>query len=476
MDGLADLPGYSAWKTNNYDDYPAAKAKDTPKSSYQNENFSLNKHNLNSSSGGVDGLADLPGYSSWKNQSNYDYDQKDVRRSNNRQSDSRDYRRSDNFDRKRNERSSDYDIGWQPKRQRVDERTSSNQSNKWGSSQSNSSGLGTGRGRGKDRTLPAWMSKGEYKAGVDSTRDKQLPKQDTTPSPSIGRGRGKDRTLPAWMSKSNNSNSPRESSRIQEKPQTTRPPDNNIAKSERIDASAELSRGRGRGRTLPAWMTQRNGGDAISNTESTRNQSITPATAVHNKMPQDAPPSSREKESRGSYWNDTRPNQNSAPVNFSGASTGLGRGRDRTTPAWMAKSKEAQSFSASAGQPNESKNSQNLQTSHNSNNMKNATFTPSSQDSRGRGRGRTLPAWMTKQDSSASVAKVNEPISRVSQERSRSRPTSTATIPQRTSYNRTSMDSGNFRGRGSGTGSVTGRGRGKDQTLPAWMTRNGGRS
>ena len=140
---------------------------------------------------------------------------------------------------------------------------------------------GAGRGRGRGRTLPAWVTNSQQadSLGADRTVGDDAPARTAPPHdsrrssvglppPSVesarGGGRGRARTMPAWMSQSQQpSGNPNEYSSQ----------DARLAMDDRGGGRARDSgagqyggpppmddrgggRGRGRGMTLPAWMTQ----------------------------------------------------------------------------------------------------------------------------------------------------------------------------------------------------------------------------
>ncbi len=371
VNGLADLPGYSSWKNP-----PLDRSKDSVHGESKSTH-ALNKVSLNECpSKGVDGLSDLPGFSLWRNAGNDDHGSLGTKGSSNF--------RSEKFDRKRSDRSDSFENDSNLKRRRYDDETpSSNRSNKWDTQLSRAS---AGRGRGRDRTLPAWMSKSEH------------------------------------LTESHSSVS--SNSRVVEQ-LSTRTSNNQMPQ-------AALGRGRGRGRTLPAWMTKGESVDA-SSTGGPHEQK----DPIHKSVSSDT---------GGSY---SGPDSSSK---FSSETMARGRGRDRTKPAWMAKQQglDAPNASTSAGQ-NQNYTSPPPQAP--------VLQVSASFDSRGRGRGRTLPAWMTNKDSSANNPNVtNNGLSLANKQYS----------SDRFSTNRNpGSDIGGFQGSGQGAG----RGRGRNQTLPAWMTK-----
>ena len=386
VDRLADLPGYAPWR-NVAKDFSKDSGSIRSKSSH-----SLNKVDINDdSSKGVDGFADLPGYAPWKS-ANYDYN------SLNSKGPSRNI--SQQFDRKRNDRSSDYENHGGNKRRRVEDTTPSD---RW---------------------------------GTQSSR------------PSVGRGRGRDRTLPAWMSKRDNVSD--NVTGVQPVVRTSTNP-TNILNSLGSNSSAQVSRGRGRGRTLPAWMTNNDSDNASGDSRPRESNESMLNSASSN--------TGRAKTNTNNFTRGSTTNDSS--TRFTGESMGRGRGRDRTKPAWMTK-QDALSKPVPADQ-NYSKTTPTTQVPvQQSSTRKSNAYDPSSLDSRGRGRGRTLPAWMTKQDASA-VPKLAQPDVRRASSHVGASNTRQHYNDRISSNLNSRSDAGSFQGRG--------RGRGKEQTLPAWMTK-----
>jgi hypothetical protein len=156
--------------------------------------------------------------------------------------------------------------------------------------------------------------------------------------------------------------------------------------------------GRGRGRTLPAWMTQQQQDN-------------------NNRPPGDGPSSSsgdttappKSDPPRGSRFNDPPRNFPPPPGDSPAGLQGTGRGRDRTLPAWM--TQQQQSSNGPQGQQAPVRSQPEVigaPPTHapSSNHPPRASgFHEPSRDApvalqgTGRGRGRTLPAWMTQQAS-----------------------------------------------------------------------------
>jgi hypothetical protein len=156
------------------------------------------------------------------------------------------------------------------------------------------------------------------------------------PNQSSGRGRGM--TLPAWMTKDT-------------APVATSYGSDVGTASSSAPQPVEMGRGRGRDRTLPAWMAK---------SESSNASGIRPERD-HNR-----PTSSSEN---------YRSEQGRGDRNFP-SSSGRGRGRDRTIPAWQTST----TTSSVRDQPSDRN--------------------PPANPGRGRGRGMTLPSWMTKTNES----------------------------------------------------------------------------
>ena len=462
VDGLSDLPGYGSWKNAAYvpkrSVVPPVASKDRIRNSNDSHNssdnsYTLNRYDLNGSpSNGVDGLADLPGYAPWKTAK---YDSNSI-------SDARD--NVSNYQRNSSKRSSDYDRDDRHKRQRVDERHSSDRFNRSDSSQSSS----MGRGRGKDRTLPAWMSQGDARSKQDAPQSALRDSYDknpsvlstSSPSSSVGRGRGRDQTKPAWMSNQDKygaSDSVDRSGRgNQDNVQSVRQTHDAVT-----TGGNDASRGRGRGRTLPAWMTNQDS-TAISKAPESTPSRINVESGGNTKYGSTSSTvTSTAAEPRRFNTGASSIARNSSLAESSSA--GRGRGRDRTMPSWM--SKQEQSNASDSVDRNGPGNAQIMATRQASRAPNTGGYDASAQESRGRGRGRTLPAWMTNQDSNSTISKAPEPSIRSSNAESDrrvsnngqqySQPMTVSHIP------RAAM----------GSSQGLGRGRGKDQTLPAWMTK-----
>lgn len=171
--------------------------------------------------------------------------------------------------------------------------------------------------------------------GGRSAMPRENPINSSIPHQSSGRGRGM--TLPAWMTNDTAPSATNNSSDIG-------------TASSSVSHSVEMGRGRGRDRTLPAWMAK---------SESTTASDIRPDRDYNR-------PTSSSENYRGGQGRGDR--------NFPSPS-GRGRGRDRTLPAW-----QNSSTSSVRDQPSDGN--------------------PSGNPGRGRGRGMTLPSWMTKTNES----------------------------------------------------------------------------
>ena len=226
----------------------------------------------------------------------------------------------------------------------------------------------TGRGRGM--VLPAWMTQNTATAVPNTSSALGNAASSVPQSVEMGRGRGRGRTMPAWMTQSQNANAsgvnPESDQRDQSRPYYSSENDRgglggggtatavpntssalgNAASS--VPQSVEMGRGRGRGRTMPAWMTQSQNANA---------------SGVN-------PESDQRDQSRPYYSSENdRGGQGGGGRNFP-SSTGIGRGRERTLPAWQTGATNSVRDDPSDGNQ-------------------------SGSAGRGRGRGMTLPSWMT---------------------------------------------------------------------------------
>ena len=209
---------------------------------------------------------------------------------------------------------------------------------------------------------------------------------------------------------------------------------------------APVGRGRGADVNKPAWMTQQNSGptgmpsnSAVSNPDlrAGTNTSYTPASA-----------------------------SSTAPAFASSvaAPVGRGRGAHMNKPAWMTQGQHSVTNVATAASVNQSTPSLNTSTYAPPAQQQGQTFTsntssltaPSAGGS-GRGRGMTLPAWMTQQGqtSVANNAPTGMPPAQSIQQH---------TPP---AMNQPSYSMGEMPNNGQGMGRGRGRGRGGDKNLPA---------
>ena len=412
VDGLSGLPGYSSssWKkaTYNSENVISTGRNKAPIDSHSQNRHVLNKVNLNDSpSGAVDGLSDLPAFTTWKAANNYDSrgTGNSLQPSRNNFTRGHDNRTNGGFGGKRNERSDSNDQQ-NYKRRRVEDKAPPGRSDRL---ESQSIRPSAGRGRGRDRTLPAWMAKQDNASGMKGQKDL------------LG-------------------DSP---AQIAQKALDTL---NSIAPA----SSSVDSRGRGRGRTLPAWMTNKDSTGPIAT--STPIQHVQTSRGVnqsqHSKEPHRSSNSvNSSKHSVASY--------NSSSAGFNGQNMGRGRGRDRTKPAWMTKSDApAQPPRNNSNAPKTKYNAQNVAPAH-----------PTAVDARGRGRGRTLPAWMTQKDSTSVTSNASE--SQTGSFHSRG----SASESQSGSFHSRGFSNNHNSRPDRGTFDGGGQGRGRGKTLPAWMTK-----
>lgn len=161
---------------------------------------------------------------------------------------------------------------------------------------------------------------GDGRGGGERQGNKR-PRQEFAPAfedsslQSGGGGRGRGRTLPSWITKDRNGNEPQTVSLEPPPPQIPQHTNGGASLPPRdLPPPASLQgTGRGRGRTLPAWMTQPNDGPAGQAVEPPRGP---PPPSFGVGPPRGPPPASFGGDNR----NDV---------------SGGGRGRGRTLPAWM---------------------------------------------------------------------------------------------------------------------------------------------
>jgi len=186
----------------------------------------------------------------------------------------------------------------------------------------------TGRGRGM--TTPAWMtntsSNIDQRTMVDARRDGKYRdgdggvQKDTQNKVAVGRGRGM--TTPAWMTK-NPGNADYVSSTVNQRNAATEKMSRQVTDTERVGPQ---SSGRGRERTAPAWMTQKRNNADNGNAESQCNPIPTGMTREPNCSMD-----------RRHNTNVTRGSIHQAATGRTVGTSGIGRGRGATTPAWMTK-------------------------------------------------------------------------------------------------------------------------------------------
>jgi len=199
-----------------------------------------------------------------------------------------------------------------------------------------------GRGRGRGRTLPAWMKNSDIdaqKQKINSATEcennintEHYIKMATSDGTSIiGRGRGK--TLPAWLTKQQHIDltSSREN-RSRQVPVVSDHKDYSKSCSpSHYDDKSINGRGRGIAKTKPAWMTQNSFGNADQRIERTSNRSYDNSNSgnVHNTT---YPTTSinRIPLNEGS-------NGESSSGYLNNSGRGRGRGKNINLPAWMTK-------------------------------------------------------------------------------------------------------------------------------------------
>jgi len=229
---------------------------------------------------------------------------------------------------------------------------------------------------------------------------------------------------------------------------TVRPPGNTA--SLKLPSHSSAGRGRGKDKTLPAWMTQGSG---------------QPSVESHQKQDTDRLVSSNSHVERGRGNPPTRMNrpeqakdksyQNQSSNLSSSSNVGRGRGKNRTLPAWMAQqSTPSDNGSSGSIQSVQSKGRERQRTAADtsrsganpsSNKTGYNSGTSGRESGRGRGKDKTLPSWMTNSGNDG----PGQPKATQSSARSMH------SGPRSQTYNQGSA----------------GRGRGKDINLPAWMTK-----
>ena len=206
------------------------------------------------------------------------------------------------------------------------------------------------------------------------------------------------------------------------------------------------SLGRGRDRTTPAWVT--NGSQPSG---------IAKAVNVDNSRRETMDRSSQPSSSGGmnGFNSSSQKNERSS----------LGRGRDRTTPAWVTNGSQPGGTAIVNSDRERRDNVERSSQPIVSDSMNG--FTSSSQGTRGRGRGRgrniNQPAWMTNKSADVTTASTNGGIAASQVTTSQSAPhTPNFAAPrdhERPSYQHQNVSSG--RGSGSGRG----------QNSPAWVAK-----
>jgi len=167
---------------------------------------------------------------------------------------------------------------------------------------------------------------------------------------------------------------------------------------------SSTSGGRGRGQTLPAWMTQKQKVDNLG--DNGENIHASNGNAMREKSNDD------KVMYKEPYKNDIAPLsvQPSSGVRDSLSGTGGGRGRGQTLPAWMTQKQKVDNlggnsknhYASNGAATIEKKSEMPTSNMSNQNRLPSPSTMPSSgiRDSLsgtggGRGRGQTLPAWMT---------------------------------------------------------------------------------
>jgi len=184
-----------------------------------------------------------------------------------------------------------------------------------------------------------------------------------------------------------------------------------------VNSGPQEARGRGRGRTLPAWMTNKSADVTSASSDGGilgTSHSTTPQSA-----PNAPPPAISRDHERPPYQNLSRVGGSQQP-----RSTRMGKQGQSSSSQY-----EGRSTTLNTGRA--------------------APATGGSDSSFGRGRGRTLPAWMTKQKGAGPGTNTPQ-----------------ATATQSYSQNAPGGQIGGM------PGEQQSRGRGKDRTLPSWLTKD----
>jgi len=413
-------------------------------------------------------------------------------------------------------------------------------------------GIENGGGRGRDRTTPAWMTQKQpsnansfvAEGGTKRRRDNEESRTDGSErgvssgsvGGSVGSGRGRERTMPSWMTnKSSNIDVVGSTSSDRQRDRDvagntsgitsariTRTPSQNadIGSTRRIVSSdllnASTPTGRGRGRTTPAWMTQMNidtrreskhqnedgevRNDAQNNASTGTNpvgrgrgRDMTKPAWMTKKTNNLDYGSGTDKQDNGAMDKPSRQHTDTEPVD----PQNTGRGRGRTTPAWMAQKSSSVGHSSQERQHGNADNSSidrrdNTRPTERGTVVSHVATGERSIGAAGIGRGRALttPAWMTKKSTDADhgsadnnshsrspsmrdivqprLASVEGSGGRSNASRGRDR--------ERERVNHENVDPGRGNQDYSKAGRSSSMGRGRDQTLPAWMTADGGPS
>lgn len=261
---------------------------------------------------------------------------------------------------------------------------------------------GESLGRGRGRTLPAWMSKDSQPGGLPDNPGRETKERSAQPRPSdninnfnstlrnnesTSLGRGRNRTMPAWIAKESEpvGNTHAINGTREGRDNVERSRQSSSSRSMNgFDSAPQEARGRGKGRTLPAWMTNKS--VALTSTSSASSQ-----PAQH--APSAAMPPNYE---RPSYQNSSRSRDRQQTVNIGRGApdegksdSSFGRGRGRTLPAWMTKNNAAGPVTNTLQATGTQSYSQQAPRGQRGG-------IPGGLQSRGRGKDRTLPSWMTK--------------------------------------------------------------------------------
>ena len=267
----------------------------------------------------------------------------------------------DPYTRKRTER--DYENNTHHKKPRYDHQASYDSSGSGGRGRDEDKNGGRGRGRG--RTLPAWQTQGKQVASEDvigrdnysSSAPSNMNRVVSDNSQSNGqesRGRGRGRTYPSWMTNKESSNTP--------------PPvdlDALAAKAE--EAIAQVNSPAPVAPTINAENSQAD--DFKAYKAAMRNQGKNNQQRNYNNTGR-----GRGRGRSNNRYSNPQNSSSYGPNTSSEPSRGRGRGIDMTKPSWMTRG-------GNSGQ----EVAPSRQVSH-----------QEASESQGRGRGRTRPAWMTK--------------------------------------------------------------------------------